>query len=142
MNNVSRSTLNLLPKINYSGMLEEEAHDLVYLLKNCFSLSEGELLEINLCYDNGLLSIQGIIKDRAFIVFNCTGLYDGSSLTIISNIKEGSGINNIRNNDCESYSTTDTFYFEADNIKVVSINPAFKAPEVRMIDYISAHRKI
>ena len=129
-----RKTTTKENNIRYQGVTDEEAYKLTYFILNCLDIADGELENLYINYSNGLLTASGCILDRVLKYFSCRLDYDGNSLTIISNIKEGE----------ESYNTTDTFYFEPDNILVVSNLPGMdKESKIkREISYISEHRKI
>ena len=128
------STAEKTHSIKFDGITEEEAEKLSYFILNCLDIADGTLENLYINYSNGLLLASGSILDRVVKNFSCRIDYDGNSLTIISNIKEGE----------ESYNTTDTFYFEPDNILVVSNLPGMdKESKIkREISYISEHRKI
>lgn len=126
---------SLLAKTKYhaEGLTDEETEDLIYLLSNCFELADGFIEYININYKDNILRAEGLVFDRAPKYFNSRLFYDEKSLMVISSIKNG---------DEEPYSVTDTFYFEPDNIEVVSSTPIMENKVIRVIDYINEHRKL
>lgn len=111
---------------------QEEIKGLRNIINNLYAFQGCQITKVKFSNNDGIvLAIGEALRDFSPIRFHSTCAYDGKSLMVKSSISE---VN------MEPYNSIDTFYFEPDEIKVVSAIATESEPQVRTIPYVSSHR--
>lgn len=109
--------LKLFNKINrdvtYKGFNEEEKDSFKYYISNCIELVDCDILTFYAIYHNGRTYVEGIGKDRSEKRYFCECSFDD-----VKNVLQV--ITTITYSDNEHKNAIDTFYFDGDEVLIIS----------------------
>lgn len=104
--------------ITYKGFYETEKEPFKYYISNCIELVDCDILSFHAIYHNGRTEVSGKAFDRTEKSFYCVCSFDDEKATL-------QVITTITYSDGEEKNAIDTFYFNEDEVIVVSQSKEF-----------------